>query len=126
MAGIGFLKVHRTWEDYADMLLGVLIGISPWLAGEQYSQLIMGNAILVGALIILLAQLELTNLHRWEEAAEIILGLWLIASPYVLGYAGNPLAWWHYGLGAIVVLLSLFELWQDWNLGDNELARHGQ
>jgi hypothetical protein len=33
--------------------------------------------------------------------------------------------YWHFVLGAIVVLLAAVELWQDWRLSDQELARHG-
>jgi hypothetical protein len=35
------------------------------------------------------------------------------------------LQYWHFGLGAVVVLLAVLELWQDWNLSDEEFARHG-
>ena len=38
----------------------------------------------------------------------------LIASPFVFGYSG-ALRSWHIALGALVVLLALFELWQDWD-----------
>lgn len=30
-----FFKTHRSWEDWVGMLIGVLIGISPWLAEQQ-------------------------------------------------------------------------------------------
>jgi hypothetical protein len=33
---------------------------------------------------------------------------------------------WHFVLGALVALLAVVELWQDWNLSDKELAQHGQ
>jgi SPW repeat len=81
-----FFKTHRSWEDWVGMLLGVLIGISPWLAEQQSDQVVMWNAILVGALVLLLAQLEYVSLQRWEEIGEIVLGLWLIASPFTFGY----------------------------------------
>ena len=35
MAGIRFFNVHRTWEDWLSIMLGVLIGFSPWLVGQQ-------------------------------------------------------------------------------------------
>src|SRR6188768_2984882 len=108
------------------MLIGVLIGFSPWLA-EQGNQVIMWNAILVGALVLVLAQLEYVSLQRWEEIGEIALGLWLIASPFIFGYAeAGTLRYWHFILGATVVLLGALELWQDWRLSDKELLQHGQ
>jgi len=71
MAGIRLFNVHRTWEDWAGIVLGVLIGLSPWLAGQQDHQVVMWNAVLVGALVVALAALELGGLQRWEEAGEI-------------------------------------------------------
>lgn len=120
-------RTHRSWEDWAGMLIGVLIGISPWLAEQQHDQAVMWNAILAGALVLVLAQLEYVSLQRWEEIAQIVLGLWLIASPFTFGYAeAGPLRYWHFVLGAIIVLLAAWELWQDWTLSDKKLAQHGQ
>ncbi len=118
------IRTHRSWEDWVGIVLGALIGLSPWLAGEQGSQAIMWNAIIVGVIVIGLSVLELTALQRWEEGLELLCGLWLIASPFIFGYtAPNALAPWHYGLGALVVLLALLELWQDWHRSDTEMAR---
>jgi hypothetical protein len=118
---------HRNWQDWLGMVLGVVIGLSPWLAGQQYSSVILWNAIIIGALVLVLAELELVGLQRWQEIADIACGVWLIASPFIFGYAGaGPLRVWHYVLGAIVVLLAAFELWQDWKLSDKDLLRHGQ
>jgi hypothetical protein len=68
MAGIRLIfNVHRNWEDWVGMLLGVLIGLSPWLVGQQDNQIVMWNAVIVGALVIALSALELSGLQRWEE-----------------------------------------------------------
>jgi hypothetical protein len=74
-----------------------------------------------------LGQLEYVALQRWEEVAEIALGLWLIVSPFIFGYSGDDmLKIWHTSLGVIVVLLGALQLWQDWRLSDQELANHPQ
>lgn len=125
MAGVRLLHTHRTWEDYAGIVLAVVIGLSPWLAGHEH-EAAMWNAAAVGVLLLALAAFELVDLQRSEEVGEIALGLWLIASPFAFGYAEGALAIWHFVLGAAVVLLAALELWQDWNLNNTELARHGQ
>jgi O-antigen/teichoic acid export membrane protein len=125
MAGI--FKVHRTWEDWVGMALGVLIGFSPWFTGQQGDAVVSWNAVIVGALVLALAALELAGLQRWEEVCEVVCGLWLIASPFMFGYIGTgTLGYWHLVLGVLVVLLAAWEFWQDWKLSDKELARHGQ
>src|ERR1700709_1942926 len=109
MSDFRFLSTHRTWEDWCGMLLGVLIAFT------------------IGILVFGLAQLEYIALQRWEEVAEIVLGLWLIASPYIFGYSGDGLLrLWHSSLGGVVVLLGALQLWQDWDRNDQDMLEHGQ
>ena len=134
MSDFRFFSTHRPWEDWFGMLLGVLIVVSPWFPQQpandvmdaERSVMIL-NTFVVGMLVFGLAQLEYVALQRWEEVAEIALGLWLIASPLIFGYSGDDtLRAWHATLGGIVVLLGALQLWQDWGLSDQDLANHAQ
>jgi SPW repeat len=134
MSDFRFFNTHRTWEDWFGMLLGVLIMLSPWFPTEDSHGLsdatrhyIILNTFTVGVVIFVLAQLQYVALQRWEEVAEIFVGLWLIASPYVFGYSGDGfLKFWHSSLGGLVALLAALQLWQDWELSEQEMTRHGQ
>ncbi len=126
MAKVALFGVHRLWEDWLGIAAGILIGLSPWLADTMGSSAVMWNATIVGTLVFGLAALELVDLRRWEEALEMALGLWLIASPFVFGYAGTALMYWHLVLGAAVAVLAILELMQDWKASDRELAQHGK
>ena len=135
MSGVRFFDTHRPWEDWVGMLLGFLIAFSPWLTGQaNYGLgvlpepgLALMNTVLVGALVFGFSQLEYLVLRRWEEGCEMVLALWLIVSPYIFGYsADGTLRIWHAALGGIVLLLAALELWQDWELSEQELAQHGQ
>jgi hypothetical protein len=78
-------------------------------------------------LVFGLAQLEYVALQRWEEVAAIFLALWLIISPYVFGYSGDGLLrFYHSTLGGLVLLLAALQLWQDWDLSDQDMLKHGQ
>ena len=126
MAGIRIFGVHRTWEELIGIIIGALIVISPWLANAFDSQLVVMNAVIVGLIVLSLAGIEIVVLRASEEWLELACGVWLTASPFAFGYAGTGmLQYWHFGLGAVVVLLAVLELWQDWNLSDEEFARHG-
>lgn len=37
---------------------------------------------------------------RWQDGANLLLGVWLFISPWLLGYAGSSAAWNAYALGA--------------------------
>ena len=131
MPDFRFFRTHRTWEDWCGMLLGVLIALSPWFptqashSADQSSMIL--NTFTIGILVFGLAQLEYVALQRWEEVTSIAAGLWLIASPYIFEYAGDGiLQLWHSALGGLVVLLAALQLWQDWDLSEQDLAEHGQ
>jgi hypothetical protein len=134
MSDSRFFSTHRPWEDWFGMLLGGLIVVSPWFPFQSSHEtmdaersVMILNTFVIGMLMFGLAQLEYVALQRWEEVAEIALGLWLIASPFIFGYSGDDmLKVWHASLGVIVVLLGALQLWQDWRLSDQELANHPQ
>src|SRR5687767_10098991 len=44
--------------------------------------------------------------RRWQDAANLVLGIWLFASPWVLAYDGTA-AWNAYVLGAGIVVFAL-------------------
>jgi hypothetical protein len=134
MSDFRLLGTHRTWEDWCGMLLGVLILLSPWFPTQTSHEVIDAdrsfmvlNTFTVGILVLGLAQLEYVALQRWQEIAAIVLGLWLIASPAIFDYARDGMMlFWHSLLGVLVVLLGALQLWQDWELSDSDLLKHGQ
>lgn len=125
MAGVRVFGFHRSWEDWLTMALGAVTAASPWFAGAGEPWIVAWNTVLIGVIVILLGVAEFYYLELWEEGAQIICGLWLIASPFNIGY-GGALRAWHVGLGAAVILLAIVELVQDWPLTDEQRVRHGK
>lgn len=122
-----FFSTHRTWEEWCGMALGILIVLSPWITSQPDHKAVVANALIVGILVFGVAQLEYLSLQRWEEAGAFLLGVWLLVSPFVFDYSGaEVLRIWHFVLGALVAALAVLQLWQDWLLSDQELARHGK
>lgn len=107
-----WLTEHRNWEDFLSAAAGVVIVVSPALAGNGTDPAIVLSCGLVGVIIAMVAMLELISLQRWEEYLELACGVWVILAPALLGYDGM-LRIWHFVLGALVVALALLELWQD-------------
>ena len=72
----------------------------------------MRNAVLLGVLIILAELVELSLFRGWQEWINVALGVWLIASTWVLGIV-TPAARMNFILvGILVVALALYEMWQ--------------
>ena len=134
MSDFRYFNTHRTWEDWLGMLLGLLIVLSPWFPTQASHEVVDAdrsyvilNTFVVGMIVFGLAQLEYVSLQRWEEVAGIVFGLWLIASPYMFGYSGDGmLSFYHSMLGSLVLLLAALQLWQDWDLSDQDMLKHGQ
>ena len=117
MAMKDFLKPHRSWEDGLGLLLGVTIGLTPWLYDETLIPTVVLNSAITGLAVLMLAQLEIVRLRRWQEIAQLACGAWLVASPFIFDYAHQDhLRVWHWALGGIVSVLAAFELWQDWDV----------
>jgi hypothetical protein len=65
----------------------------------------------------------MTNL-RWQDVVNLLLGVWIGASPWALGFADAfPLASWNaLAVGAAVIVLAAVDLdapalWEEWLLG---------
>ncbi len=125
MTGIRLFKFHEIWEDCIGMVLGAVIILTSWVTGDPVSQAAGANAAIVGLFVMALGAAEFVDLRRWEEGLETACGLWMMASPFIFGYAGSgTLRFWHVFLGACVILISLLELRQDWDVSSAELAHH--
>jgi hypothetical protein len=119
-------RTHPVWEDWLSAGLGLLIALSSSLTGDEAGKAVQLNSILIGLLVLLVAFMERVRLHHWQEVAEIALGAWLVALPYIHDYASaGTLRYWHFALGAIVLLLALHELWRDWDASREDLSAHG-
>jgi uncharacterized membrane protein YgaE (UPF0421/DUF939 family) len=106
------LTTHRSWEDIVSMILGAIVLVVPAvMAGAENTTMVITSGI-AGLLVICLAALAMARPQRWQDWAAMLCGLWLIASPYVLGFAGS-LRTLHVVVGIGVCVLALLELWQD-------------
>jgi SPW repeat-containing protein len=96
--------------DVANLILGSVLFISPWIfafASGAQSQ----NAYISGIVIAVLAIAALAAFATWEEWLNLIAGLWVIVSPWVLGFQGTTAMTVHVIVGILVALLAAIELW---------------
>ena len=97
------------WRDFINLLLGIWVFVSPWVLGFSATQIAAWNANAVGLVIAVAAVAAFVQFHRWEEWVNIVLGAWLIASPWVLAVAAvQALVWNQVIAGAIVCGLAVW------------------
>jgi len=97
--------------DVANLILGAILFFSPWIfafeAGAQ-SQ----NAYICGVIIAVLSIAALTAFAVWEEWLNLIVGLWTLVSPWVLGFQENTTAMTVcVVVGLLVAILAAVEIW---------------
>jgi hypothetical protein len=112
MATFREMKLEH-WEDVVNAFLGAVLFLMPWLF-ELGSTAAAWNVGIVGAVIVALSIAAIIRFTQWEEWINLILGLWVMVSPWVLGFAAMAAAMWgHVVIGAAIVVLAALELWMS-------------
>lgn len=108
----------KHWQDPLNLIAGLWLIVSPWVLSYQTEMYPTWNAVLVGALIVLLALFEFFTVKAWEEWASIALGVWLMISPWILGFGKQTILMWNAVIvGAVVAVLALWALGTDKDIG---------
>lgn len=104
----------KHWQDAVNVVLGAWLVLSPWALRFQADTPAMANAVVIGLALLAVALGALVAPREWEEWVEGALGLWLIASPWLLGFSGEPTTMRNAVLSGVVILaLALWTLATD-------------
>src|SRR3954469_7718018 len=87
------LKNVKHWQDVVIALLGAWFAASPWLLQMQLTTHLKATSLALGVALLLLAIGSLVTPLKWERWAEAAVGLGVAASPWLAGYADDPVAW---------------------------------
>lgn len=103
------------WQDWANVVLGLWLFLSPWVLGFAGGDAIKiaaaAIAWITGSLLAALALGAVYRLTRLIEGAVIVVGLWLVSAPWILGFWRNPAIGWDYVIvGALAAALAAWDL----------------
>ncbi len=87
----------RSWIDGTNLTLGTVLFCLAWASGPRL-QAAEWNAWIVGGLIVFNAACAIAGFAAWEEWTNVILGSWVVISPWALGFQGNAGVTWTYVL----------------------------
>jgi hypothetical protein len=96
--------------DVANLILGGVLFFSPWIFGFDAGRA-SENAHIAGIVIAVLAIAALAAFAIWEEWLNLIVGLWTLVSPWVLGFQGTRAMTVSAIIGIAVAALAAIELW---------------
>ncbi len=88
-----------------NLVLGIWLIISPFLLG--HSDVSFWNQIIVGLIIAVLAAIRAFGAYDapWMSWVNVALGIWLIISPWVLGYSVVASALWNDVIVGVLVIV---------------------
>jgi SPW repeat-containing protein len=75
------------WQEWASFGLGLWLAISPWICGYADQHGATGNAAFMGIALALGSHFQVSLDARSAEWLSMAAGLWLVAAPFVLGFA---------------------------------------
>ncbi|HZT27927.1 MAG TPA: SPW repeat protein [Pseudolabrys sp.] len=105
------------WQDWLNLLLAAWLFVSPWVLSfdpnsPTAAAVASWNAWVLGVVIGVFAIAALIRARPWEEWINLIAGVWVFISPWVLGFSvtHGVAAWDCYVIGALVFILSVWDL----------------
>jgi len=99
----------RRWQDWVNLVLGLWLFVSPWALDYANQTYAAWNAYVLGAGIVVFAAVAAYMPQAWEEMINTVLGIWLILSPYVLGFATHTMIALH--TVVVGVVATAFAVW---------------
>jgi len=100
--------VPATWASGINVLAGIWLIISPWVLSFGGHPTAVWNSVILGILVLLFALGAMSSLFSGPSWWNVLFGIWLIISPWVLGFAELSAATTNaVVLGIIVLILGL-------------------
>ncbi len=98
--------------DIVNLITAVALFFAPWMLGFAAEKPAAWTAWLSAAAIGVVALAAILAFAEWEEWVNLVLGVWTVVSPWVVGFAGVTTAMWtHVIIGLVVAALAATQLW---------------
>ena len=105
------MKKQYMGPDVVNVFLGIWAFLTPWAVGRHPGTPVVANYVIVGILITFFAGAALVAVRPWLEGINIVVGAWLLVSPWLLGFrAITSLMWSAVVIGILVMIFSALAL----------------
>ena len=101
---------RETILDIYTLMLGACLFLTPWLFGYG-REVARADVWTSGVLLVATSLATVLAFAEWEEWATMILGLWVAASPWLLGFAHAKALPITVFIGGAIAFMSALELW---------------
>lgn len=123
---------RNVWQDWANLLISIWFFFSPWILGfgsaaatpqpaggaaPIYPATVAAwNAWVLAVIVFVVTLSAIGRMEFWQERVNVVLGAWIFAAPWALGFATGPLPaarWDHWVVGALIFLIALSALFTN-------------
>lgn len=106
------MKRNLMIGDTSNVVIAAWLFLSPWIVGFTGLMPAAWTAWLTAIAIGVFAVAALAAFAEWEEWINFVLGLWAIASPWVVGFSTDQAATMVLVLtGLVVAAIAAIEIW---------------
>jgi hypothetical protein len=99
--------------DLYNLAVAMFLLVSPWLfVHPNHTAAIDLRS--SGAVVAVLSLAAIVAFSVWEEWINLLVGCWLIGSPWLLGFAHTRAMHFSIVAGAVVAFMALLELWLEY------------
>lgn len=103
------MKKQR-WQDWTNVLLGAYLVLLPFFGIGVIGGVAATNSFVVGTAVVLFALAAITRLEVWEEYTNVVLGLWLVAAPFVLNFTNLADSTWNQVIVGVLIAGIAFDV----------------
>ena len=110
---------RQQWQPWLVGAIGLWLIVSPYVLGVPFADEALAGSfrwtfVGPGSLVVLLAIGALTAHQSWETGLAAAVGLWLVASPWIVGFAEFPTnVWSAVAPGLALVALGIWSMFSD-------------
>jgi uncharacterized membrane protein HdeD (DUF308 family) len=98
--------------DVVMLVLGIFLFLSPSLFGYSSLAAAAWSTWISGIVIIILAFSELAAFSEWEEWVNLLAGIWVAVSPWLVGFASYRMAMRvHVLVGVAIAVIAAAHIW---------------
>ena len=101
---------RETTLDVYNLVLAVFLFVAPWLFSYAYGSARADDWV-SSTIVIATSVAALLAFSEWEEWIGLIVGLWVLASPWLLGFPHARATAVNVGVGLLITYMSALELW---------------
>ena len=114
MASVTRVKVEHS-RELLNLVLAVVLFVSPWVLGFAGETMAAWTAWVTGVVVAIVAAIGLfVESARVVDTVGLILGIWTIAAPWIVGFAAIVLALWtSVVVGILLALIAAWEVMTD-------------